>query len=77
MFPIKGHKDCKRVKWKYIQFLCGTSITCLSHTAADKKKAAEIAKQNIAQNFHVIGILEQFIDTLHLFEKILPGYYNR
>merc|ERR1712048_53770 len=54
-----GHEDCKRVKWKYMQFLCGNSRVCMSHSEDDKKKAAEMAKSNIANRFFVIGILEQ------------------
>ena len=72
-----GHEDCKRVKWKYNQFLCGNAPVCTGHSEADKKKASEVAKLNIAKNFFIVGILEQFIDTLHLFEKLMPKYYDR
>ena len=72
-----SHEDCKRVKWKYNQFLCGNSPVCTGHSDADKKKASEIAKLNIAKNFFIVGILEQFVDTLHLFEKVMPKYYDR
>ena len=75
--PSKGHEDCKRVKWKYNQFLCGNAPVCTGHSEADKKKASEVAKLNIAKNFFIVGILEQFIDTLHLFEKLMPKYYDR
>ena len=74
---LKGHEDCKRVKWKYNQFLCGNAPVCTGHSEADKKKASEVAKLNIAKNFFIVGILEQFIDTLHLFEKLMPKYYDR
>ena len=72
-----NHEDCKRVKWKYNQFLCGNSPVCTGHSDADKKKASEIAKMNIAKNFFIVGILEQFVDTLHLLEKLMPKYYDR
>merc|ERR1712176_838221 len=72
-----GHEYCKRVKWKYNQFLCGNAPVCTGHSDSDKRKASEIAKMNIAKNFFLVGILEQFIDTLHLFEKLMPNYYSR
>ena len=71
------HQDCQRVKWKYNQFLCGNEPVCTGHADMDKKKASQIAKHNIAENFFIIGILEQFIDTLNLFEKLMPAFYNR
>ena len=73
----EGHEDCKRVKWKYMQFLCGNDHLCMKHSQEDKRKAAEIAKANIVNRFYVIGILEQFIDTLNLFDTIMPRYYKR
>ena len=60
-----------------MQFLCGNSRVCMSHSEDDKKKAAELAKSNIVNRFFVIGILEQFIDTLNLLDKVLPRYYRR
>ena len=73
----QNHEDCRRVKWKYNQFLCGNAPVCTGHSDAEKKKASEIAKMNVAKHFFIVGILEQFIDTLHLFEKVMPKYYNR
>ena len=64
-------------QWKYNQFLCGNAPVCTGHSPAEKQKAAEIAKHNIANNFFLVGILEQFIDTLHVFEKLMPSYYSR
>ena len=31
---------------------------------------------NVEKNFFVVGVLEQFDDTLHLFEKLLPRFFN-
>lgn len=72
-----NHEDCQRVKWKYNQFLCGNAPVCTGHADVEKRKASELAKLNIANNFYLIGILEQFIDTLHLFEKLMPKFYSR
>ena len=35
----KNHEDCRRVKWKYNQFLCGNAPVCTGHSEAEKKKA--------------------------------------
>ena len=40
------------------------------------QRAVLLAKRNIAYRFHVVGILEQFEDTLQLFEKLLPTFYG-
>ena len=65
------------MKWRYIPFLCGNEPDCIYHPDDDKKKAAEIAKLNIAKTYHTVGILEQFVDTLNLFGKMMPQYYDR
>ena len=31
---------------------------------------------NVEVNFHVVGVLEQFEDTLRLFEKMMPHIYT-
>lgn len=31
---------------------------------------------NVEKNFFVVGVLEQFDDTLHLFEKMLPRFFT-
>ena len=40
------------------------------------QRAVLLAKRNIAYRFHVVGILEQFEETLKLFELMLPRYYK-
>ena len=41
-----------------------------------KEKATTMAKIQAMRTFFVIGILEQFEDTLKVFETILPSYYS-
>ena len=40
-----------------------------------KEKATIMAKNQAMKVFFAIGVLEQFEDTLNLFEKILPDFY--
>ena len=39
-------------------------------------KAVEHAKMRLIKDYHVIGVLEQFEDTLELFEAMMPKYYT-
>ncbi|CAG5094363.1 Oidioi.mRNA.OKI2018_I69.XSR.g13488.t1.cds [Oikopleura dioica] len=41
-----------------------------------KAAAAEIAKKRILRDYFIVGILEQFEDTLSLFQKLLPQYFK-
>ena len=34
------------------------------------------AKQRVLNDYFVIGVLEQFEDSLRVFEKLLPRYYR-
>ena len=40
------------------------------------EKATTMAKIQAMRTFFVIGVLEQFEDTLKLFETVLPSYYS-
>ena len=42
-----------------------------------KKTALTAAKNNIEKNFYFIGILEEFMDSLKMFEMVMPRIYNR
>ena len=41
-----------------------------------KQKASKRAKMNVLREFYVIGIMEQFEDTLEIFEHTLPRYFK-
>ena len=41
-----------------------------------KNKALDIAKKRIVEDYYVVGILEQFEDTLRLLELLLPRYFR-
>jgi len=39
-------------------------------------KIQKKAKQRVLNDYFAIGVLEQFEDTLRVFEKLLPRYYR-
>ena len=50
-----------------------------SYEAGDvdvKRQVLEIVKRRVVKDYFIIGILEQFEDTLKVFETILPSYYS-
>lgn len=70
------HRQCKTIIWHYMRFFCGNKVFCQSKDDTSKKKALEYAKQRFLNDFFVIGILEQFDDTLKLFEKLIPKFFK-
>ena len=78
-----GHPECDQPIFKYIPYLCGNTDLCRALQIDERgkgherwKKAAESAKRNVLKSYFVIGILEQFEDTLTLFEKLMPKYFT-
>ena len=70
-------KHCVEVKWAYLNFFCGNQEFCgLRTPEADYHKALMQAMHNVEKNFFVVGVLEQFEDTLLLFERMLPHIYT-
>ena len=67
------------VPWRYVDFFCGNNNYC---TLSDKTsedlwyKGFLQAMHNVEMNFFVVGVLEQFEDTLKLFEKMMPRIYT-
>ena len=72
---VKRSAQCVNIPWKFIEFFCGNQYPC--HTRgvgeATVQKGVEKSKFNILNNFHVCGILEQWEDTLAMFEKMLQN----
>ena len=72
------HNQCLDITWKYIEFFCGNAFPCQSRGVPETtlRQGLEKAMHNVEKNFFVVGVLEQFDDTLHLFEKLLPRFFN-
>ena len=59
-------------------FICMFSMKA-SYEAGDvdvKRQVLEIVKRRVVKDYFIIGILEQFEDTLALFEIMLPMFYK-
>lgn len=54
------------------RFFCGHDQAC----NADEKTAVEIAKRNIMTEYTLIGLTEEFENSLILFEKLLPNFFR-
>lgn len=72
---------CSRNHWRYIEFFCGNGPECQTATNPRedeqyKSRMVERAKQRMLSDYFVIGVLEQFEDSLRVFEKLLPRYYR-
>ncbi|XP_039253042.2 uronyl 2-sulfotransferase-like [Styela clava] len=71
----KRHRECMN-PWMYLQFFCGTAPECSNTTTLEQKeRATEIAKSNILNEYYVVGVLEQFEDTLKLFQTMMPDFF--
>ena len=77
---LQDVEQCQHNDWRYIEFFTGKmnddSRGKELKTDLDRAQAVEAAKKRLVHDYHVIGILEQFEDTLELFEKMLPRYYS-
>lgn len=72
---------CVRNHWRYIEFFCGNGPECQTATNPRedeqyKSRMVERAKQRMLSDYFIIGVLEQFEDSLRVFEKLLPRYYR-
>lgn len=69
--------ECVNPTYKYIQYICGNHPGCKTNDVTDamKEKATVMAKSQAMRSFFAIGVLEQFEDTLKMFETILPNFY--
>lgn len=69
--------ECLNPTYKYIQYICGNHPGCKTNDVTDamKEKATAMAKSQAMRSFFAIGVLEQFEDSLKMFETILPNFY--
>ena len=89
---LKRAPDCTRNSWRYIEFFTGSAFERIERSSlktddlrqetlnleTEKQKADGVkqAKIRLIKDYHVIGVLEQFEDTLELLEHMLPRYYK-
>ena len=58
------------------RFFCGNNVVCKGKSSDEKRRALQLAKKRLIEDFYAVGILEQFNDTLRLFERMMPSYFN-
>jgi len=72
--------ECTAMAYQpYLAYFCGCDDICKnlhSLNPSRREQALELTRRNILQNFYVIGVLEQFDDTLKLFEKMMPDFFK-
>lgn len=68
---LEDVEQCRENGWRYIEFFTGRMNDGGGKelkTDEDRREAVSFAKTRLVHDYHVIGILEQFEDTLELFE---------
>jgi len=79
--------ECMEPIQVMVRYFCGTSDECgmkgggqgtfgAKNDWNKVAKAAEMAKYNVLNNYFAIGIMEEFDDSLHMFEKLLPRFFT-
>ncbi|XP_004227334.4 heparan sulfate 2-O-sulfotransferase 1-like [Ciona intestinalis] len=71
------HPHCVTSPWLYLPYFCGPTKECIEMAnVTDKERSLETAKRHLVEDYHVVGILEQFEDTLNMLEMMLPSYFK-
>ena len=73
---IAKKEICMDVSWKYTRFFCGNNVVCKGKSVDEKRRALMLSKKRLIEDFYVVGILEQFNDTLRVFEKMMPNWFD-
>lgn len=68
--------ECFQPVYKYIQYFCGNHDECRTSVVNMKQRSNKRAKINVLREFYVIGVMEQFEDTLEMFEQTLPRFFT-
>ncbi|CAD5118794.1 DgyrCDS7474 [Dimorphilus gyrociliatus] len=58
--------------WNIIPFFCGYNPIC----KYPSKLALQIAKSNVEKYYVAVGTIEYYDESLQLFEKLLPNYFQ-
>lgn len=66
------------MSYSYLSWLCptGSNPICNYKTKEQKLQALEYTKNIVLNNYFAVGILEDFSETLKLFEKIMPQIFT-
>ncbi|KAM9554223.1 uronyl 2-sulfotransferase-like [Salvelinus alpinus] len=70
---LENYPECSNPRLFYIiPYFCGQHPQCRE----PGQWALERAKQNVLENFLIVGILEELEDVLLLLERLLPHYFT-
>lgn len=71
---------CAVIKWTYFEFICGNLCPNTKSLKAkrnfDFSTSLKMSKLALLQTTYTVGILEEFQNTLTLFEKMMPDYFD-
>merc|ERR1712110_341366 len=88
---LKEERICQQNSWRYLMFFSGEhivhfnekweyqgreNVSFQSFREDEKIQIVEFTKRRILEDYLVVGVLEQFEDTLELFEYMMPRYYS-
>lgn len=62
----------------FLEYICGSPeiwSECQSYVGKTRERALERAKEHVVNNYLAIGILEDFENTLSLFETMIPSVF--
>ena len=73
-----GSDAYSSLKWQEHTGTSTTSVKDTKNLDTDEEKRLGVAhaKNRLLKDYHVIGVLEQFEDTLELFEHMMPEFYH-
>lgn len=81
--PVEEYLNLDKAKLStkninFLQWICGRDTNCVvnERIESSKTKAYEFSKKLVMQDYFMIGILEEFDQTLELFEFLLPEYFK-
>jgi len=76
----KGAPECSdESNQAFLEYICGSPEIwpeCQAIAGVNMEKTLERAKEHVMRNYLVIGVLEDFDNTLRLFERLIPSIFN-
>ena len=70
LYFLENH-ECARPYSNLIPFFCGSSKICQKRG----DDALRIAKENVREKYTIVGIMEDFPQTMKAFETLVPRFF--
>ncbi|XP_077978952.1 uronyl 2-sulfotransferase-like [Glandiceps talaboti] len=68
----KCSESSDKFDFRIIPFFCGHEKECMQHT----RWSLEKAKENVEKYFIIVGLTEEYVNTIRLFEKMMPRFFD-